>query len=113
MLFRSPFPDVEIPDAAVHDFVRATADKMGDKAALIDATTGTTVTFAEMASSIRALAGAFAARGLQQGGVIGLYSTNSIAYPVVFHAATRAGLTITTLNALYTPKDIALQLKDA
>jgi acyl-CoA synthetase (AMP-forming)/AMP-acid ligase II len=86
---------------------------MGDKAALIDAATGTTVSFTEMASSIRALAGAFAARGLKQGDVIGLFSTNSIAYPVVFHAATRAGLTITTLNALYTPKDIALQLKDA
>ncbi len=37
-MIRSPFPDVEIPDASITEFVFARADERGDKPALIDAT---------------------------------------------------------------------------
>ena len=40
MIFRSPFPDVEIPDAPVHRFVLEKARQLVDKPALIDGGSG-------------------------------------------------------------------------
>ena len=37
MIFRSPFPDVTIPDVPFASFVLRHADRLADKAALIDA----------------------------------------------------------------------------
>jgi len=34
MIIRSPFPDVEIPDVSITDFVLADAGERGDKSAL-------------------------------------------------------------------------------
>ena len=36
MIFRSPYPDVSIPEVSVTDFVFQNAHKHGDKLALID-----------------------------------------------------------------------------
>ncbi len=44
---------------------------------------------------------------------MGLLSPNSPAFAVAFHGILRAGATATTINALFTAKDIAKQLTDA
>ena len=41
-MIRSPFPDVDIPDVPLTDFVLANAERLGDRPALIDATTDRT-----------------------------------------------------------------------
>ena len=43
-MLRSPFPDVEIPDVPLSDFVLARAGELGDKPALIDGSSGRTIT---------------------------------------------------------------------
>ena len=45
--------------------------------------------------------------------MVGLLAPNSSAFAVAFHGILRAGATATTINALFTAKDIAKQLTDS
>jgi len=113
MIFRSPYPDVTIPDSPVTPFVLRRATELAEKPALIDAATGDTLSFGELASSIRRAAGGLAARGFGKGDVLAIYSPNTLAYPIAFHAVAHAGGVVTTVNPLYTPGELAGQLRDA
>jgi acyl-CoA synthetase (AMP-forming)/AMP-acid ligase II len=114
MSFASPFPQVHIPTTSLHDYLFGTLDAAdADRVALVDAATGTETTYGEMMARIDAFAGALAARGIGVGDVVGLLAPNSSAFAVAFHGILRAGATATTINALFTAKDVAKQLTDA
>jgi acyl-CoA synthetase (AMP-forming)/AMP-acid ligase II len=113
MIFRSPYPDVMIPNVTVTDHVLGKIAGRENEPALIDAATGATVTFAELKSRIRRVAGGLAARGLAQGEVVAVYSPNTLGYPVAFHGALLAGGVVTTVNPTYTAEELASQLRDS
>jgi acyl-CoA synthetase (AMP-forming)/AMP-acid ligase II len=109
----SRYPDVEIPELSVPQFVLAGAAERADRPALIDGLSGETITHGELASHVERLAAALHARGLRKGDVVAVFSPNTIWYPVVFHGIAAAGCIISPVNALYTPEEIAFQLKDS
>ncbi|MFZ2178797.1 MAG: AMP-binding protein [Rhodococcus sp. (in: high G+C Gram-positive bacteria)] len=114
MSFKSPFPDVEIPNLSVYEFLFgeiASADL--DRPALIDGASGAVTTYRSLVAQIDGVAGALAARGLRVGEVVGLHSPNVPAFAAAFHGILRAGGVATTINALYTAEDIAKQLTDS
>lgn len=117
MTFSSPFPEVDIPTASVYDYLfsgfSGPADPDLDRVALIDAKTGRKTSYREMLDRVDSFAGALAARGIGVGDVVGLLAPNSSAFAVAFHGILRAGATATTINALFTAKDIAKQLTDS
>ena len=114
MSFASPFPEVEIPSTNVYDFLFAGVDDADlDRVALVDAKSGRQTTYREMIGRIDAFAGALAGRGIGVGDVVGLLSPNSSGFAVAFHGILRSGATATTINALFTAKDIAKQLTDS
>ncbi|UXA10026.1 4-coumarate--CoA ligase family protein [Mycobacterium sp. SMC-8] len=117
MTFPSPFPEVDIPTASVYDYLFADIsgpdDPHLDRVALIDARSGRHTTYREMIARIDSFAGALAQRGIGVGDVVGLLAPNSSAFAVAFHGILRAGATATTINALFTAKDIAKQLTDS
>ncbi|MGQ9409332.1 4-coumarate--CoA ligase family protein [Mycolicibacterium gilvum] len=117
MTFSSPFPEVDIPTASVYDYLFSGLsdpdDPVLDRVALIDAKSGRQTTYREMVARIDSFAGALAARGVGVGDVVGLLAPNSSAFAVAFHGILRAGATATTINALFTAKDIAKQLTDS
>ncbi|KWX02584.1 4-coumarate--CoA ligase family protein [Carbonactinospora thermoautotrophica] len=114
MVFRSPFPDITVPDVPVHEHVLAQAAEYGDRLALVDgAGSGTRMTYTQLVQAVRRLAAGFASIGVRKGDVIAIFSPNTVAYPVVFYAATMAGATVTTVNALYTAAELADQLRDS
>ncbi|MGD9618606.1 MAG: 4-coumarate--CoA ligase family protein [Mycolicibacterium sp.] len=114
MSFASPFPEVDIPSASVYDYLFGRlSDADADRVALIDAKSGRTTTYREMVARVRTFAGALAARGIGVGDVVGLLAPNGAAFAVAFHGILRAGATATTINALFTAKDIAKQLIDS
>ncbi len=114
MTFSSPFPEVDIPTSSVYDYLFCDiTDDDADRVALIDAKSGRHTSYREMVARIESFAGAVAARGLGVGDVIGLLAPNSSAFAVAFHGILRAGATATTINALFTAKDIAKQLTDS
>jgi acyl-CoA synthetase (AMP-forming)/AMP-acid ligase II len=112
MVIRSPFPDVEIPDQPLTEFVLARAGEFGDTAALIDAPTGRTITYARLRESVRAVAAGLAERGFGKGEVFAHYAPNLPEYALAFHAVATVGGVNTTANPLLTADELARQLSD-
>ena len=111
-MIRSPFPDVEIPDVSFTDFVLARADGLGDKPAFIDAASGRTLSYGQLAESVAAAAAGLAGRGFGKGEVFAHYAPNLPEYAVAFHAVAAAGGVNTTANPLLTAGELAVQLSD-
>src|SRR5919201_1538572 len=110
-MIRSPFPDVEIPDVALTDFVLARTGELGERPALIDAPSGRTITYAQLAESVRAVAAGLAERGFSKGDVFAHYAPNLPEYAVAFHAVATVGCINTTANPLLTADELTRQLR--
>ncbi|MFM9596602.1 AMP-binding protein [Streptomyces scabiei] len=113
MIFRSKYPDVAAVDRPVHEWVLGDASRRGTRPAMVDVSSGRTVTYGELVALVRGLAAGLAAEGIGKGDVVALHSPNTVLFPVVLYATTTAGGTVTTLSPLATPGEIAKQLIDA
>jgi acyl-CoA synthetase (AMP-forming)/AMP-acid ligase II len=113
MIFRSPFPEVEIPDVPLAEFVFARAAGHAERPALIDGVSGRVLTYAQLTGAIRAAAAGLARRGFVKGDVLALYSPNLPEYVVAFHAAASLGGIITPVNPMYTVEELSKQLGDS
>ncbi|MGV0814017.1 4-coumarate--CoA ligase family protein [Mycolicibacterium boenickei] len=114
MSFASPFPDVALPAVSVYDYLFADLSPAdADRIAMVDAASGTETSYGELVSRIDAFAGGLAARGIGVGDVVALLSPNSSGFAIAFHGILRAGATATTVNALFTARDITKQLNDS
>ena len=51
--------------------------------------------------------------GLQPGDVLAIQLPNSLQYPIAIFGAWKAGLILTNVNPLYTPREVAYQLEDS
>ena len=113
MIFRSPLAPVDIPEVSLTEFVLQRAVELSDKPALIDGLSGRTLTYAQLAGSIRRVAARLAARGFMKGDVFAIYSPNLPEYVVALHGVATLGGIVTTVNPLYTADELAHQLADA
>jgi acyl-CoA synthetase (AMP-forming)/AMP-acid ligase II len=111
-MIRSPFPDVQVPDTPLAEFVLARARELGDKPALIDAPSGRTITYAQLVEFVRAVAAGLAERGFGKGDVLAHYAPNLPEYAVAFHAVATLGGINTTANPLLTADELTRQLRD-
>ncbi|GAA2599508.1 MULTISPECIES: 4-coumarate--CoA ligase family protein [Streptomyces] len=112
-MFRSEYADVPPVDLPIHDAVLGGAAAFGGTPALIDGTDGTTLTYEQVDRFHRRVAAALAATGVRKGDVLALHSPNTVAFPLAFYAATRAGASVTTVHPLATAEEFAKQLKDS
>ena len=69
MALASRFPDVEIPELSVPQFVLAGVAERADRPALVDGLSGETITHGELAYYVERVAAALHARGLRKGDV--------------------------------------------
>src|SRR5918912_1771278 len=113
MIYRSPLPDVDIPDEALTTYALHRARELAAKPALIDGPTGRVLSYAGLDQAVRALAAGLVARGFAQGDVLALMAPNLPEYAVVFHGVAFAGGIITTINPTYTDREVHHQLVDA
>ena len=113
MIFRGPYPDVAIPEVSITDFIFASTAAFKNKTALIDGSSGRSLTYAEFEDAVRRVAASLATKGFQKGDVFAIFSTNCIEYAIMFHAVAILGGISTTLNPLYTAEEAAFQLMDA
>jgi acyl-CoA synthetase (AMP-forming)/AMP-acid ligase II len=112
-VFRSEYADVPPVDLPIHDAVLGGAAAFGSAPALIDGTDGTTLTYEQVGRFHRRVAAALAESGVRKGDVLALHSPNTVAFPLAFYAATRAGASVTTVHPLATAEEFAKQLKDS
>jgi acyl-CoA synthetase (AMP-forming)/AMP-acid ligase II len=112
-ILRSPYPEVDIPDVSLTEYVVGRAAGRGDKAALIDGATGAVTTYAELADQVARTASGLAAEGIGAGDAVGLLGPNTPTWAVAFHAIVSLGAIVTPINPLFTPGEVATQLATA
>lgn len=75
---------------------------------------GATLTFAEIDQKSRYFAAWLQqVAGLRKGDRLALMMPNLLQYPVVLYGALRSGIVVVNVNPLYTPRELAHQLKDS
>jgi acyl-CoA synthetase (AMP-forming)/AMP-acid ligase II len=102
-----------IPSVTLPEFVLGQARQRGDKRALVDATTGRTLTYRELAIDVRRVGAGLAAHGVQPGDVVALCAPNSIEFVVAWYAASMAGAILTTVNPAFQGEEITQLLRQA
>lgn len=112
MIFRSPHPDVEIPDSPLTPLLLRTAAARPDKPAFIDGASGRVLTYGAWAAAVRSVARGLAARGFGHGDIFAIFSPNTPDYAIAFHAVALAGGATTTINPTYTAAELGAQLRD-
>ena len=112
-VFRSSWPDVEIPRVPLPELLLAGAADRADEPAIIDGPTGRVTTYGRLATDVRRVAAGLAAHGLRKGDVLALLAPNVPEWLVAAYGAMTAGGTVTGINPLYTPDEVAAQLADA
>jgi acyl-CoA synthetase (AMP-forming)/AMP-acid ligase II len=112
-VLRSPYPDVDIPDVSLSEYVLGGAVARGDKPALIDGASGAITTYAELADQVARTASGLASEGIGKGDAVGLLGPNTPSWAVAFHAVVALGALVVPLNPLLTPGEVATQLQIA
>jgi acyl-CoA synthetase (AMP-forming)/AMP-acid ligase II len=102
-----------IPDVTLHDLILNRAIELGDKAALVDAATGATTTYAQLAARARGLAAWLQRGGFRPGDVAAFCAPNDCDFPVVLFGVTGAGGALTAINPALTEAEMARQLSDS
>jgi acyl-CoA synthetase (AMP-forming)/AMP-acid ligase II len=113
MIFRSPWPDIAIPDRSLSEFVFANLHRRADQVAYIDGPSGRTLTHGQVHDGARRVARALVARGLKKGDVFAIHCPNVPEYALAFHGVVMAGGVVTTASTLSTAEDLAIQLADS
>ena len=113
MIFRNRQHAIEIPSQPLTDYVLEHASGRGDKSAILDGASDRGLSYAELVASVARVAKGFALRGLKKGDVVGIYSPNLPEYAPAFLGVAALGGICTTASPLYTPEELARQLRDA
>jgi acyl-CoA synthetase (AMP-forming)/AMP-acid ligase II len=112
MIFRSPHPNLTIPETALTPFVMRHAARLADKPALIDGPSGRVLTFGQFATDVRRVAAGLAKRGFRKGDVFAIIAPNSIEYAIAFHAIASIGGIAAPLNPSFTVAEASFLLRE-
>lgn len=113
MIFRSPWPDIEVPSCSVCDAVLGTASQLADKPAVIEGDTGRTLTYQQLIDGANRVAAGLARAGLQPRQPLAVILPNCIDFALAWFGALRAGAWVVPINPLYTPAEMATQIRDS
>jgi acyl-CoA synthetase (AMP-forming)/AMP-acid ligase II len=113
MIFKSPYPDIAIREVPLVPFILERAPAFAVKPALIEATTGRTVTYGELVQAVRRVAGSLHARGFRKGDVCAIHCFNSPEYAITFLAVAKLGGACTMISPLSKERELITQLKDS
>jgi non-ribosomal peptide synthetase component F len=114
-VYYSKRPTVWIPPTRRLDLLSFLfAPQYGERAALVDAPTGQSFTYAQLEWRVRVVAaGLYKTLGVRQYDVVMLLSPNCVEFAVIFLAVVSLGAVLTTVNQVNTALEIQKQMKDA
>lgn len=113
MIFKSPYPNIEIPDVPVTSFILEHAARFGARPALIDGRTGWTLTYDQLAAAIDRTAAGLFAHGFRKGDVFAIRCANAPEYAIAFLAVANLGGIATMVSPLFNEAELSVQLKDS
>lgn len=112
--------DVQVPHSLapyprlrVEDFLRRSAERFPTRVALVEAATGRSLSYSDWDRQSDRLAMALIRRGFRPGDVIALYAPNGFFFAVAFFGILKMGGTVTALNPLHVPPEVAQQWMDS
>lgn len=97
----------------LHDLILHSCRRNPLKTALVDASCGRRLTYAEYGETLESLAHGLIAAGIRPGEVIAIFLANSWEFCVAYHAATLAGAIPTLLNPTYREREVRYQLDNS
>ncbi|MEB3816429.1 MAG: long-chain fatty acid--CoA ligase [Desulfurococcales archaeon] len=107
---------IEIPEIPLYSFLMDSAKKFPDRDATIFILTERAITklkYARIYDLARRFASFLKDEGIGKGDVIALFLPNSPQFIIAYYGALFAGATVTPMNILYRPEEIARQLRDS
>lgn len=107
MIYRSPVPPPSVPDLPLSDYVLHRAAELGDRPAFIDAGSGRSVSYMQLAFGPAMAAAGLRARGLAKGDVVAIYLPNLPEFAAVFHAVLLAGGVCALFSPLLSPRELS------
>jgi acyl-CoA synthetase (AMP-forming)/AMP-acid ligase II len=110
MIYRSQFPDVEIPNAPFPTVALRNTTRLSGKPAFIDADSGRIVTYGELGHLVERAAAGLHERGVRKGDVVALFAPNSIEYAIAFYSITSLGAIAAPANPTWTVNELGSQL---
>src|SRR5579863_853946 len=97
----------------LHDLVLESCRRRPQKTALVDASCGRRLTYAEYGEAVEAVAHGLISADSQPGDVIAIFLANSWEFCVAFHGAQLAGAIPTLLNPTYREREVRYQLENS
>jgi long-chain acyl-CoA synthetase len=97
----------------LHDLILDSCRRNPGKLALIDASCGRRLTYAEYGELVERGARGLIAAGIEPGDVVGIFLPNSWEFCVAFHASQLVGAVPTLLNPTYREREVRYQLGNA
>lgn len=101
------------PNLSMVSFLFRNASSYSRSPALIDASSGETLNFAQFKSTVIKLAHSFIKMGIRKNDVVLIVAPNCIQYPLCFFGIVAVGAIATTANPMYTVAELQKQVKDA
>jgi acyl-CoA synthetase (AMP-forming)/AMP-acid ligase II len=98
IVFTGPYAVEDVPEVGLPAFVMRDWQRRGASTALIDASTGRSLSYAELAAAVRRSAAGLAERGLVRGDVLALCAPNSPDFALVYYSALAAGAVVRTIS---------------
>ncbi|XP_037782771.1 probable 4-coumarate--CoA ligase 3 [Penaeus monodon] len=114
-VIESQFPDVPLPQSPLTPIVFEEASKWGHKTATECGFTGRSYTYSQLVDGIMRWGGMLQRMATDRAnpGTVAILAPNCPEYPIVFFGSIGVGATVTTVNAAYTPEEIARHLDDS
>ena len=97
----------------LHDLVLESCRKHAHKTALVDASSGRRLTYAEYGETVESLARGLITAGVKPGDVVAIFLANSWEFCTAYHATTLAGAIPTLLNPTYREREVRYQLENS
>ncbi len=97
----------------LHDLVLDSCRRNARKTALVDASCGRRLSYAEYGDTIESVARSLIAAGVKPGEVVAIFLANSWEFCAAFHATQLAGAIPTLLNPTYREREVRYQLENS
>jgi acyl-CoA synthetase (AMP-forming)/AMP-acid ligase II len=97
----------------LHNLILDSCRRWPDKIALVDASCGRRVSYAEYGETVERVAYGLMASGIRPGDIIAIFLCNSWEFCTAFHAAEMVGAIPTLLNPSYREREVRYQLENS